>query len=168
MDIDIEDISNESSCDHCGSDIHGEPPFCEENTGLIFCSRDCFINGRDSKKYWILKSADQPVTSITFVRQSGGIFQFTDEDGVLVEKFGGFFNDLDFVHDEGMDGDPGDIGDWWINTLFSTKEKALKARRFAFEQAIGSLKMRIEASKMQIKEDKEQIEKLRNQMNEVN
>lgn len=107
-----------------------------------------------------------PLTLVGAV--DGDCDEFTDEGGRTYVYPHRLLENLDPEIPEGYsyDGDPGELSYWWTRNLFSTKEKALEARRFAFEEAIDSLEMRIETSKMQIKEDKEEIERLQNQMNE--
>ena len=119
-----------------------------------------------NKTYWIFSDANQPPSSLTLVGTNPyGDTKWQNSEGILFlkSKSALFLQRVDIPRpneDENYDGDPGDLGDWWIDVLFSTREKALEARDCATEAAIASLEMRISASQTQIHEDLAEIERL--------
>lgn len=120
--------------------------------------------------YWIFNGVDKPPTPITFIGVGDhGWLRFVDENGEEQVNGSSFLDGLDpeifdedgdYLWDSYHSGDPGDPGDWWVNVPFSTKEKALAARRAAVDSAIESLELRIQASLAQTHEDLEEIKRL--------
>ena len=81
-------------------------------------------------------------------------------DGALFTRSYLFLHCLDPLPPDDEEGDPGDLGGWWIGVPFSSSEKALEARNYAVKEAKESLQLRTQASRLQIKEDLEEIDNL--------